>query len=219
MFLRLFPLLFVPFFLLGQIKAVVFPFDSVVSVSDQKLVRQWLMNSFRITEPEAQESLEARWEFIDRGGSDREFWEQYVQGRGMMLAKGWFFAWNFVINNYLVSDPEVLSVVHRLQAAGYLTPMFSKVDAYHIYAAKMPGAADSFTPVSLIPDFCSDDEYLASYDSLLKTMGLDPSEMLFIEASPGNAELIRSREGAVVLYRSPAQLIQALAEKGVYLPD
>lgn len=199
------------------IQAVVFDFGGVIAQADTAQMSNFLINSFHIDKNELSSALRDMQNYVSKGGSEKQFWEQFAVSKKITLPHDWFDQFGIVIKNSISEIPESVSMVKILQRQGYRTAMLSDVTQYQAEIIRKMGYYDLFSPVLLSYEIGVKKPNPEAFRMLLKKLNLPASSVLFIDDRTENVEAAKKEGIDSIQFTSPLQLQKDLEKRGLEL--
>lgn len=196
------------------IKAVVFDFGGVIAQADTTQMSNFLITSFNINKEELSSALRDMQTYVSKGGSEKQFWEQFAIPKKISLPNDWFDQFGIVIKKSLTEMPESLLIVKTLQSQGYQTAMLSDVTQYQAEIIRKMGYYDLFTPVLLSYEIGVKKPNPEAFQILLKKLNLPASSVLFIDDRMENVEAAKKQGIDSIQFVNPEQLKKELEKRG-----
>lgn len=196
------------------IKAVVFDFGGVIAQADTTQMSNFLINSFNINKEELSSALRDMQTYVSKGGSEKQFWEQFAISKKISLPNDWFDQFGIVIKKSITEMPESLLIVKTLQSQGYQTAMLSDVTQYQAEIIRKMGYYDLFTPVLLSYEIRVKKPNPEAFQILLKKLNLPASSVLFIDDRMENVEAAKKQGIDSIQFVNPEQLKKELEKRG-----
>lgn len=200
-----------------DISVVVFDFGGVVCTADTKQMADFLINSFSINKEELSNAFSDMQSFISKGGSEKQFWEQYANSKKMTLTDNWYEQFGNVIKKSITEIPETLEVIEALQNQGYQTAMLSDVTQYQAEVIRKLGYYDLFDPVLLSYEIGVRKPNPEVFKILLKKLQVEASCVLFIDDRIENVEAARNLGIDAIQFISSEQLKKEFEKRGFIL--
>lgn len=177
----------------------------------------FLINSFNINKNELSDALREMQNYISKGGSEKQFWEQFAISKRVILPNDWFNQFGIVIKQSISEMPETLAIVKTLQNQGYQTAMLSDVTQYQAEIIRKMGFYDLFTPVLLSYEIGVKKPNPEAFQILLKKLKLPASSVLFIDDRIENIEAAKKQGIDSIQFTGPEQLKKELKNRGLGL--
>lgn len=189
-----------------MIKAVLFDFGGVLTESGKKgFIAETLAGLYGVP-PESIEIADLHGELRRGKSSTEDFFKQLNQryGAEKHVTEQMFLDRTNVI---FVPSPSVYDLAKRLRAHGIRTGILSNIFEMNARALQQQGWYDDFDPVLLSCDmgFAKPDPEI--YDIMLKNLGLQPSEILFIDDQEKCLQPARQLGMHSIEAKSPAQIV------------
>lgn len=200
-----------------DICVVVFDFGGVIAQANTTQMADFLINSFNITKDELSSALKDMQYFISKGGSEKQFWEQYAISKKVTLPINWFDQFGAIINKSITEIPETLAIVKALQNHGYQTAMLSDVTQYQGEIIRKIGYYDLFNPVLLSYEIGVKKPNPEAFKILLKNLQVPASYVLFIDDRRENIEAAKNLGIDSIQFINPEQLKEELDQRGFHL--
>jgi len=211
-----------PFFLFGEIKAVVFSFGTGGSAANWDAVGAWAAHLMDLPKEEADTLVQKRDVFLSLGGDEGFFWENYQTTLDAKIHPMWIpmrlptenpgdHLWDPYYQKKFFGSmhnvPEMIGIVAALQKGGYKTPLVCKQE-FNPYTIVL--SLGSYGPV--IPLYA-----VQGYENVLTAFKLSLSEAVLVDACPANIEAARSAGGDGIVFENPKQLKEELQQRGIAL--
>lgn len=200
-----------------SIRVVVFDFGGVIAQANTTQMSAFLMDSFGINKDELSTALSNMQDFISKGGSEKEYWEQYALSKRVVLPNNWLDQWAVIIKESITEIPETIVVVKILQSQGYQTAMLSDVTQYQAEIIRKMGYYDLFNPVLLSYEIGVKKPNPEAFEILLKTLQEQASSVLFIDDRIENVKAAKNLGIDSIQFSSPEQLKTELGKRGFRL--
>lgn len=203
----------------SDICVVVFDFGGVIAQANTTKMADFLTHSFNINKDELSNALREMQNAVSKGGSEKEFWEQYAISKRVVLTNNWLNQFAIVIKESITEIPESIAIVKTLQNHGYRTAMLSDVTQYQADIIRKMGYYDLFNPVLLSYATGIKKPNPEAFTTLLKELKLPASYVLFIDDRIENVESARNLGIDSIQFISPQQLKEELEKRGFDLND
>lgn len=197
-----------------SIRVVVFDFGGVIAKADTTQMSAFLMKSFGINKDELSNALRNMQDFISKGGSEKEYWEQYALSKRLVLPNTWLDQWAAIIKKSITEIPETIAIVKALQNQGYQTAMLSDVTQYQAEIIRKMGYYDLFYPVLLSYEIGVKKPNPEAFKILLETLQKPASDVLFIDDRIENVEAAENLGIDSIQFSNPEQLKTDLEKRG-----
>lgn len=194
-------------------RVIVFDFGGVIAKADTVQMTNFLINSFDINKEELSSAFRKMQDEVSVGGSERQFWEQYANIKGIVLANDWFDQYGTVIKKAIVEIPETIILVKALQSQGYQTAMLSDVTQYQAEIIRQMGYYELFTPVLLSCETGVKKPKPEAFQILLQELKLPASLVLFIDDRIENVEAAKDQGIDAIHFLNPKQLKEELEKR------
>lgn len=196
---------------------IVFDFGGVIAQANTAQMTDFLMQSFKINKVELSNALKEMQSFIAKGGSEKQFWEQFALSQGVTLADHWFDQFGVIIKKSITEIPETLLIVKALQKQGYQTAMLSDVTQYQAEIVRKMGYYDLFNPVLLSYEIGVKKPHPEAFKILLEKLQVPAAHVLFIDDRIENVEAAKNLGIDSIQFINPEQLKKELEKRGIYL--
>jgi len=197
-----------------DIRVVVFDFGGVIAQADTTQMADFLTNSFNIDKNELSNALRDMQNCISKGGSERQFWEQYAISKKVTLPNNWFDQFASIIKSSITEIPETLVIVKALQNHGYQTAMLSDVTQYQAEIIRKMGYYALFNPVILSYEIGVKKPNPEAFEILLKKLQVTASYVLFIDDRSENVEAAKNLGIESIQFINAKQLRKELEKRG-----
>lgn len=200
------------------IQAVVFDFGKVIATQDKTELAEFFMKALELSRKEDLQTYLTRLQvFISLGGSEKNFWEQIANERGIQLSSEWFQEFEEIQKRSIKENPHMLQIVENLKLQGYKTPLLSNTSPSKAYLWNKYGYYDHFSPLLLSYAVGFEKPEPEIYEILLNLLDLPPSACLFIDDKAANIVAARQLGIDGILFCNAEQLIEELAERGIII--
>ncbi len=152
--------------------------------------------------------------FVSKGGTEKQFWEQFATSKKVTLPNNWFEQFDIIIRESITEIPESLMIVKTLQNQGYQTAMLSDVTQYQAQIIRKMGYYDLFNPVLLSYAIGVKKPNPEAFKILLNKLELDASYVLFIDDRNENVEAAKKLGIDSIQFIDPQQLKEELGRRG-----
>lgn len=200
-----------------QKTVVVFDFGGVIAQANTIQMADFLLSSFNINKDELSNAMRDMQNFISKGGSEKQFWQQYAVLKNVTLPNNWFELFGAIIKKSITEIPETLEIVKALQNQGYQTAMLSDVTQYQAEIIRKMGYYDLFHPVLLSYEIGVKKPNPEVFKILLEKLQKPASDVLFIDDRIENVEAAKKQGIDSIQFINPGQLKEELEERGVDL--
>ena len=197
-----------------HVQIVVFDFGGVIAQANTTQMSNFLINSFNINKDELSSALRDMQNYVSKGGSEKQFWEQFAISKRITLPNDWFNQFGIVIQQSITEMPESLTIVKTLQSQGYQTAMLSDVTQYQAEIIRKMGYYDLFTPVLLSYEIGVKKPNPEAFQILLKKLKLPAPSVLFIDDRIENVEAAKNQGIDSIQFINPEQLKDELEKRG-----
>lgn len=199
----------------AEISVIVFDFGGVIAEANTTKMSDFLMNSFHFDKDSLSVALRNMQIYISKGGSEKEYWEEYARFNEIDLPNDWIDQWGAVIKESLSEIPGTIEIVKALQAQGYQTAMLSDVTEYQAEIVRKMGYYDLFNPVLLSYAIGVKKPNPEAFKILLNTLQKPASEVIFIDDRAENVNAAIALGIDSIQFKGSEQLKKELLERGV----
>ncbi len=198
-----------------DLPVVVFDFGGVIAKADTAQMKSFLMDSFHITKEELSAALKKMQEEVSKGGSEKEYWEQYALSKKIALPKDWYEQFGMVIKNSIIEIPGTINLVKALQNEGYQTAMLSDITQYQAEIVRSMGYYNLFDPILLSYETGLNKPNPAAYQMLLQRLQRPASSVIFIDDRIENVEGAKKEGIDAIRFIDAKQLEEELEKRGI----
>lgn len=199
------------------IKAVIFDFGGVIAATDRALFVDFLSESLDISKEKAIALLKELHAHKDRGGTDIDYWNTYIDtlGYDYKRKRFWMRQWDRTKALSVKEIPGMIDLVQNLQAQGYQTPLFSNVTENLAETVFKSGYYDYFEPLYLSYQMECEKPDEQSYRMVLDGLQLKPEVCVFIDDKLENVEAAKKIGIDGIHFKSAPQLIEELKKRHI----
>lgn len=200
----------------SPIQAVIFDFGKVIATQDKTEVTDFLIQALEMSGDDEWLRYAMRLKvYLSLGGTEKDFWEEIAQERGIQLSSDWFEEYEELQRRSIREIPHMLEIVDQLKRQGYRTPLLSNTGPTKAALWKKFGYYDHFSPLLLSYALGCEKPEPEIYEILLYVLDLPPSACLFIDDKIANIVAARQRGMDGILFSNASQLIEELARRGI----
>lgn len=197
-----------------KIKAIVFDFGGVIARVNTSELTEFFTTHLCIDKGTLKEARKEMQAYVSKGGSEKEFWEQYAISLGRTLPDHWFNQFDRVFRNSIIEIPASFRIVKELQRQGYQTGMLSDVSQYQANILRKLGYYNLFNPVLLSYETGVEKPHPEAYKNLLKELKLPADSVIFIDDKVDNVEGAKKLGIDSIHFINPNQLMEDLEKRG-----
>lgn len=195
--------------------AIVFDFGEVIAKVDVKQIEDFTTKSFNINKEELITAIKDMRDFVAKGGSEKQFWEQFARSKNISLPEDWYTQLRNVIKNSITGIPETIAIIKSLKEHGYQTALLSNATQEQAEIVKQLGYYDLFDPVVLSCDIKVSKPNPEAFKILLEKLHVASSCVLFIDDKLDNVEAAKKLGFDAIQFTTPEQLKRELESKKI----
>lgn len=200
--------------LIATPQAVVFDWGNVIGFSDRSVVVNFMCDSFHFSESEFESTNIEKRKALKSGKSDIDFWLEYAQKKNIRLPKDWAQKYTAVLKESVGADPDMYVLVDQLKENGIRVGMLSNIDDRYTKLIRDFGFYEPFEPCLLSCEMGLEKPDPKVYDLLIKTIQLDPQQIVFIDDKTENVEAAKAIGIDAILFESGSQVKEELTKRG-----
>lgn len=199
--------------LFSATQAVVFDWGDVMGSFDRSLLVEFMCDSFHFTKEEFEQANREKWQTLDEGRSDVDFWLEFASKRRITLPETWDSQYLSVFESCIDLNPSMYALVGELTKNKVQIALLSNATPRQAATIRKMGLYKPFDPCLLSCEIGIEKPDLKAYSLLLTSLRLSGPEILFIDDRPENVEAAKKIGIDALLFESPEQLRKELLRR------
>lgn len=200
---------------LASPKAVIFDFGGVLADPDEKIVKAFIMETFRFPLSEVEDVKKQRLEALGAGSTESEFWLDMAKSKNLVLPENWLEKFHALIKKSLYVNEDMYLLVSKLKETETLVGMLSNIDHRHAKIVRDHGLYQPFEPCLLSCEIGADKPHQKAYEILIEKLSLLPNDVVFIDDKIENVDAAKKAGIDAIVFKSAAQIKQELEKRGI----
>lgn len=198
-----------------EIKAVAFDFGGVIGNDDHALIDHFIATSLDVPDSEVEKILAKRNSYIGEGGTEADFFSEFVKEKGTQLPLDWYKQYQEVSEKAMKIDPKMVEIVKALHKMGYTTAMLSNVTAAHAEILREMGIYEFFRPLLLSYKMGVEKPNPVAFQMLLHALALSPEQVIFVDNEERNVAAAKKLGIDAILFTTADNLLEELKKRHI----
>lgn len=195
-------------------QAIVFDWGNVIGFNDRSVIVNFICESFQFSDSEFEAaSLEKR-KAVEAGKTDVDFWIGLANTKEINLPHDWAKRYTLTLKESVGADPNMYVLIEELKSKGMRIAMLSNISDHYKKMLHDFGFYDPFDPCLLSCEIGLDKPDPMIYELLIKTIELNPQDIVFIDDKLENTEAAKEMGIDAILFESLPQLKAELLKRG-----
>lgn len=163
-------------------QAVVFDFGGVMTGEQNKeAVILFLCESLNLTAAEFEKANLEKKQASKTGTTDSQFWQEFAHKKNIQLTTDWPHQFNSVMKEAIGINPEMYALVDQLKENQIPVALLSNIDDRLSKMLREFDLYEPFHPCLLSCEIGVEKPDPKAYQILIEQLGLNPSEIIFID--------------------------------------
>lgn len=172
---------------------VVFDFGGVMAEFDLRQMFEYGADAFDMSPNEFKQAIKKDIGRLTIGDiEEEEYWIQLANSNSVSLPFQWKEQYRVFIKELVCPRREMYAFLSELKTDGYRVALFSDVTAWQAEAFRELGLYQGFSPIMLSCETGTRKPRLEAYWILLKELGVEPEQCIFVDDRPENIEAARA---------------------------
>lgn len=198
-------------------QGVIFDFSNVVADVNVSGYVHFLTHTFDISTKELKKISKEAKAYVDKGGNESDFWEEFAAGKHKILGSDWHLEMDKIYHASFKEISGVVDIIKGLKGQGYKVALLSNMDIFKAKAMQYLHYDALFDPIVLAQDVGVKKPNLKMYKTLLKKINIPAPQLLFIDDSGKNIQAAKSLGIDSIKFKSAEKLLNELALRRIFL--